>query len=109
MAELVSMKEAFRKISKLKNKHFPSITAFCDNKSVVNIANSLTIAKGDLSAHALELHQIIFKLRQNTHINIWWIPAHCNIQFHDRADFLATHAHAGINTGSPGKGDLGLP
>ena len=109
MAELISMLHAFRKISSSTNKYNSPITAFCDNKSVVNIANSLTNARGDLNKYALELHQILFKLRQNIPINICWIPAHCNIHLHDRADFLATHAHDGHKTGSPGKAGCGLP
>ena len=103
------MKEAFKEIANSTDKYNSNITAFCDNKTVVNIANSVSTAKGDLSAHALELHQILFKLRQDIPINICWIPAHCNIHLHDRADFLATHAHVGNNTGSPGKVGYGLP
>ena len=77
---------------------------------MVNIANNLQLAKGDISKRALELQQTLFKLRQNTAVKICWIPAHCNIHLHDRADYLATHAHKGIDlTGKPGKVDASLP
>ena len=109
-AEISSMHQALKHIIESNNITTESITAFCDNKTVVNIANNLQVAKGELNKPALELHQTLFKLRQNTAVKIRWIPAHCNIHLHDRADFLATHAHQGIGTtGEPGKVNTCLP
>ena len=110
LAEITSMLQAFKHVLESTNIDTDSITAFCDNKTVVNIANNLQLAKGDLSKSALELQQILFKLRQNTTVKICWIPAHCNIHLHDRADHLATNAHKGIKlTGQPGKVNVSLP
>ena len=41
---------------------------------------------------ALELHKVLFKLRQRHHTNIVWMPAHCDIKNHDLADTLAVEA-----------------
>ena len=104
------MLQAFKHVLESTSIVTDSITAFCDNKTVVNIANNLQLAKGDISKSALELQQTLFKLRQNTAVKIRWIPAHCNIHLHDRADHLATNAHKGIKlTGQPGKVDISLP
>ena len=103
LAELVSMKTAFDNLNNLNFKH-TKITAFCDNKTVVDIANCILEAKGDLNRHALQLQQNLFHLRHKYYIQICWIPAHCNIHLHDRADFLATHAYTSNVTGIlPGK------
>ena len=59
----------------------------------VQLASSNYIKSSSLSKSALELHQTIFQLRQTRTVDIIWIPAHCGITLHDRADFLATQAN----------------
>ena len=49
--------------------------------------------KRQLSKQALDLHQTIFQLRQARTVDIVWIPSHCDITLHDRADQLATNAN----------------
>ena len=40
-----------------------------------------------------KISQTIFQFRQTRTVDIIWIPAHCGITLHDRADFLATQAN----------------
>ena len=68
------------------------ITVFCDNKYVVGIANEVKKVNISHIADAINLHQLLFKMKQHRKIEIIWIPAHCGIKLHDRADELAVKA-----------------
>ena len=84
----------------LKIRHDPNInrlhnniTAFCDNKYVVDIINDNKQANPLLSRNLEKLQETIFHISQQVKVQIIWIPAHCGIELHDLADKLATTAH----------------
>ena len=94
-AELNSLLAALLKIKhdpKINQLH-RNITAFCDNKYVVDITNDNKQANPLLSRNLEKLQETIFHISQKVKIQVKWIPSHCGIKLHDLADKLATTAH----------------
>ena len=58
-AELLSLRTALEHLKYLKNHNLSPITALCDNKQAVQIANGNCVGISSLSKQALELHQTI--------------------------------------------------
>ena len=89
LAALLNLKQN-SSINQLNN----NITAFCDNKYVVDIINDKRQANQLLIPNLQKVQETIFLLSQKINIKVIWIPAHCGVKLHDLADKLATTAHS---------------
>ena len=91
-AELSAIIRALELLQQRLPNNKQNIAIFCDNQYVVNISNLNYQPKRTHAQQHIKLQQTLFKLRQTNDIQIIWIPSHCNITLHDKADKLATQA-----------------
>ena len=94
IAELTAIYSALDTVleNKLIYTNNKNIAIFCDNKYVVNILNNKYNSNKKHSTLCDQTQQLLFKCRQNRKVEVMWIPAHCDVFFHDQADKLAVQA-----------------
>ena len=79
----------------IQNTTSQDIVLFCDNQYVVDVANDDARYHVVHSDVAIQMRQVLFQLRHKCSIEVEWIPAHCNIDSHDKADKMAVKAAMG--------------